>query len=236
MSTGWWRKIIRRERSGRWWASWTCAGSMKRSPAARKKAAVRDWEERGVWLTIWRAFLAKLNERQQLNWSESFLDGSFAPAKRGLRSRKHQAGQGDEVDGGGRRPRSSSGKPPSLCIPGGSPAGGDHARHDPDRTESSCRPSTAETAAGDCRQSLRQRSAAEAFAAAWNRTDLPTQEESRSPGHPRWPSPAAIQKAMDCRTDQRLARQFPTFGGALRPFTHDLWRLPRPRISLDTEL
>src|SRR3990172_9081658 len=139
MSTGWWRKIIRRERSGRWWASWTCAGSMKRSPAARKKAAVRDWEERGVWLTIWRAFLAKLNERQQLNWSESFLDGSFAPAKRGLRSRKHQAGQGDEVDGGGRRARASSGKPPSLCIPGGSPAGGDHARHDPDRTESSFR-------------------------------------------------------------------------------------------------
>ena len=43
----------------------------------------RDWEEQGVWLTIWRAFLAELNERQQLKWSESFLDGSFAPAKKG---------------------------------------------------------------------------------------------------------------------------------------------------------
>src|SRR5271170_6784742 len=44
---------------------------------------LRDWEERGVWLNIWRSFLSELNERQQLKWSESFLDGSFAPAKKG---------------------------------------------------------------------------------------------------------------------------------------------------------
>ena len=44
---------------------------------------LRDWEEQGVWLTIWRAFLAELNQREQLNWSESFLDGSFVPAKKG---------------------------------------------------------------------------------------------------------------------------------------------------------
>ena len=44
---------------------------------------LRDWEEQGVWLKVWRAFLAELNERQQLNWSEAFLDGSFAPAKKG---------------------------------------------------------------------------------------------------------------------------------------------------------
>ena len=44
---------------------------------------LRDWDEQGVWLAIWRAFLSELNERQQLKWSESFLDGSFAPAKKG---------------------------------------------------------------------------------------------------------------------------------------------------------
>lgn len=43
----------------------------------------RDWEEQGVWLNIWRAFLSELNERQQLKWSEAFWDGSFAPAKKG---------------------------------------------------------------------------------------------------------------------------------------------------------
>ena len=44
---------------------------------------LRDWEEQGVWIAIWRAFLSELSERQQLSWSESFLDGSFAPAKKG---------------------------------------------------------------------------------------------------------------------------------------------------------
>jgi transposase len=44
---------------------------------------LRDWEEQDVWLNIWRAFLSELNEQQQLKWSESFLDGSFAPAKKG---------------------------------------------------------------------------------------------------------------------------------------------------------
>ena len=92
---------------------------------------LRDWEERGIWLNIWRSFLSELNERQQLKWSESFLDGSFA-----------------------RRPRSSSGKLPSLCIPGGSQTRGDDARDDPSRTESSGGPSAAETSAGDCRQSV----------------------------------------------------------------------------------
>jgi len=63
---------------------------------------LRDWEGQGVWLTIWRAFLAELNQHGQLDWSESFLDGSFASAKKGGESRKNQAGQGHEVDGGGR--------------------------------------------------------------------------------------------------------------------------------------
>ena len=74
---------------------------------------LRDWDEQGVWLRIWRAFLSELNERQQLKWSESFLDGSFARRKKGRRSRENQAGQGDEVDGGGRRPRNSFGD--HLC-------------------------------------------------------------------------------------------------------------------------
>ena len=29
---------------------------------------LRDWEERGVWLKIWRMFLSELNQRQQLKW------------------------------------------------------------------------------------------------------------------------------------------------------------------------
>jgi transposase len=53
---------------------------------------LRDWEEQGVWLEIWRAFLSELNERQQLKWSESFLDGSFAPAKKGAAESEKPSG------------------------------------------------------------------------------------------------------------------------------------------------
>ena len=53
---------------------------------------LRDWDEQGVWLNIWRAFLSELNERQQLRWSESFLDGSFAPAQKGVREWAKPAG------------------------------------------------------------------------------------------------------------------------------------------------
>ena len=53
---------------------------------------LRDWEEQGVWLNIWRAFLAELHERNQLKWSETFLDGSFAPAKKGPRESEKPSG------------------------------------------------------------------------------------------------------------------------------------------------
>jgi transposase len=41
------------------------------------------WEETGVLLKLWRAFLAQLNDQQKLRWDECFADGSFIPAKRG---------------------------------------------------------------------------------------------------------------------------------------------------------
>ena len=53
---------------------------------------LRDWEERGVWLNIWRTFLSELNERQQVKWSEAFLDGSFAPAKKGAAESEKPSG------------------------------------------------------------------------------------------------------------------------------------------------
>jgi len=44
-----------------------------------------EWEEQDVWLRAWRVFLKQLDERGQLDWAESFADGSFAPAKKGGR-------------------------------------------------------------------------------------------------------------------------------------------------------
>ena len=46
---------------------------------------LRFWEESGVWLEVWRAFLAQLNAAGTLDWQEAFLDASFAPAKGGAK-------------------------------------------------------------------------------------------------------------------------------------------------------
>ena len=44
------------------------------------------WEEEGVWLKVWRKFLGDLDEQTLLDWEEAFIDGSFAPAKKGARA------------------------------------------------------------------------------------------------------------------------------------------------------
>ena len=44
---------------------------------------LREWEEAGVWETLWRAILASLEAKQKLDWAQAFLDGWFVPAKKG---------------------------------------------------------------------------------------------------------------------------------------------------------
>src|ERR687895_371842 len=44
---------------------------------------LKQWEETGVLLKLWRAFLAQLNDQQKLRWDGCFADGSFIPAKKG---------------------------------------------------------------------------------------------------------------------------------------------------------
>ena len=59
---------------------------------------LKKWEEEDVWLSIWRAFLGELDEREQLDWSESFMDGSFSSAKKGASgSAKRNAGKAQSL-------------------------------------------------------------------------------------------------------------------------------------------
>ena len=44
---------------------------------------LQQWEEKGVWLEAWRKLLGSLDQKGLLKWDEAFLDGSFAPAKKG---------------------------------------------------------------------------------------------------------------------------------------------------------
>ena len=56
------------------------------------------WQRQDVWLTLWRAFLHDLDARHQIQWSEAFLDGTFAPAKKGaLASASHARVRGQSL-------------------------------------------------------------------------------------------------------------------------------------------
>ena len=68
-----------------------------------------EWEDAGVFVELWHAFIKTLDERSLVDWEEVLLDGSFAPAKKGRRSRENQAWKRYELDGGGRWPRNSFG-------------------------------------------------------------------------------------------------------------------------------
>ena len=56
---------------------------------------LKQWQDEGVWLDAWRALLGALDAEGLLKWDETFLDGSFAPAKKGaMRSVKPSAARG----------------------------------------------------------------------------------------------------------------------------------------------
>jgi hypothetical protein len=44
---------------------------------------LKQWEEEGIWLNAWRTLLGALDAEGLLKWDEAFLDGSFAPGKKG---------------------------------------------------------------------------------------------------------------------------------------------------------
>ena len=81
------------------WILWTGAPWEALPRKYGSKSAVhkrlQKWVESGVLLNLWRGFLTELDERQQVRWSECFIDGTFAPAKKGaLRSARRDAARG----------------------------------------------------------------------------------------------------------------------------------------------
>src|SRR5271157_2496742 len=85
---------------------------------------------------------------------------ALLPQKKGPCRRKNQAGQGNEVDGTGRRSRSSAGSSAGKCLSARSYACGSHARRSPRATTEG--PSAAKAGTGDRRHAydsdpLRQR-------------------------------------------------------------------------------
>jgi transposase len=46
---------------------------------------LKQWQDEDVWLDAWRALLGALDAEGLLKWDKTFLDGSFAPAKKGAK-------------------------------------------------------------------------------------------------------------------------------------------------------
>ena len=44
---------------------------------------LQEWQDRGVWERVWLTLLSQLDQQGKLDWSQSFLDGSFVSAKKG---------------------------------------------------------------------------------------------------------------------------------------------------------
>jgi transposase len=41
------------------------------------------WFDDGTWERLWRTFIAQLDVQGRLEWETAFIDGTFAPAKKG---------------------------------------------------------------------------------------------------------------------------------------------------------
>ncbi len=47
---------------------------------------LNEWDDACVFVDMWHAFIDELDEQGRMNWDELFIDGSFAPAKKGAQT------------------------------------------------------------------------------------------------------------------------------------------------------
>src|SRR5271157_1575504 len=153
------------------------------------------------------------------------------PQKKGPCRRQNQAGQGHEVDGTGRRSRSSAGSSAGKCLSGRSYACGSHARRSPCPTPARTAPAKAR--ARDRRPRLRLRPAPRATEKAWYRTARALPEEQPASEIRRWPQAAPLSATLDRGANQCLARSIPQIVGPTRTSALHLSRLLLPCLLLD---
>lgn len=69
------------------WVLWTGSQWSELPPRYGSKSAVHrrltKWTDDGTLEKLWRAFLAQLQEKEQVRWDECFVDGFFASAQKG---------------------------------------------------------------------------------------------------------------------------------------------------------
>ena len=140
--------------------------------------------------------------------------GVLLPLKRGRVRRPNQAGQGHEVDGGGRRPRCSSGKALGIGLAGRSDI---VAAHPGDGAGTADRTRTPQesVAPNHRRQGIRQRPSPKGVETPRQRVDLSASEEPTASATPRRSQTAALSQTLEGRAHLCVAGKLPPTGGAL---------------------
>lgn len=69
------------------WILWTGAPGSELPERYGKPSTVHrrlcQWAEDGTLLSLWRAFLNQLDDKEMIRWNECFVGGMFIPAKKG---------------------------------------------------------------------------------------------------------------------------------------------------------
>ena len=47
---------------------------------------LQQWTDSGVWVIVWRILVERLNEAGEIDFDQAIGDGTFAPAKRGVKT------------------------------------------------------------------------------------------------------------------------------------------------------
>jgi transposase len=55
------------------------------APGSTCHRRFEEWVAADLFLSLWAAFLKTLNKAERIDWRECFEDGSFAPAKKGVK-------------------------------------------------------------------------------------------------------------------------------------------------------
>ncbi|MBE8399049.1 transposase [Leptospira borgpetersenii] len=67
----------------------------------------QEWNRNGTMRNILHSLAQDLKERGEIDIEESFIDGTFVPAKKGAKSWQNKAWEGYKDHGNRRQPRSS---------------------------------------------------------------------------------------------------------------------------------
>jgi transposase len=177
----------------------------------------QQWVQSGVLKDILSVVAEALHDEGCLDLREAFIDGSFAPAKKGGTCvGKTKCGKGTKIMAIADR----HGLPVAVLVESATP-------HEVTLVNATADAGAEETGAPRWGRGLRVRSTRRRTGTAWHRADRssPKRPQTQDAG---WPTPASIPAALEGGTTIRVASKLPTDRRALRTSLGELSRDATP--------